>query len=131
MLVLLLIIVGCKTSRRFYGIDAQSGPCKGLDEFLKENWKFDKEVNIYSLKVAKDGMILNKDYWDCLLTLNQDQVSKIFGEPNEQQKNIFKYYFDEACFNQESAMSFSYLRVEFNPDGIVKYMGTAGGGWIP
>jgi len=131
MLVLLLMIVGCKTSKKFYGIDIKSGPCKGLNNFLEENWGYDKDRNIYFLKVAEDGTILSKDYWECFLTFNREQVNRILGDPNERHVNHFKYYFDEECFNQESAMSFSYLRVEFNPEGMVTYIGTAGGGWIP
>lgn len=131
VLVLLLVIVGCKTSRKFYGIDVQSGPCKGLDKFLKENWKYDKDSGIYSLKNPESDRSLQKDYWDCFTGLNRDQVKRVLGAPSIELANSFRYCLDEGCLTPETSLNFSFLTVRFDKEGNVTFIGRGGGGWIP
>lgn len=87
---------------------------------IKTNWKLNPE-GTYHLYNDSFTLKIDTAYKQCLTGLNSENVIQLFGEPNEFNNLLMKYYLSPPCNNVNNSCEYMYF--EFNKDTLVKRYG--------
>jgi hypothetical protein len=72
--------------------------CGEIISLIENNWLKNRRSNFY---LAKGDFltVLQRDYRPCVMSLNREQVVKLFGQPVEEDDGNAFYFLNEGCNN--------------------------------
>ncbi len=71
--------------------------CSGIEEYIKNNWKKDKTKEYYYYE-REFLTVIQRDYRQCILSLNKDEITELLGNPvTQSDEEMMFYYLDEGC----------------------------------